>query len=252
MLRRSFVSAALALSASSLIAAPKRPLLIVGMDAAYPPFGSIEAGTGAYVGFDVDIIKAIGKVEGFDVEIRNLAFDGLIPALKSGVIDVAINDITVTADRAQSVDFSDRYYIAGLGAVVRKDYDAIKTAEDLEGKKIAVSIGSTGEEAARKIPNADIRVFNQLNECYMELVNKGVDVVINDLPTNDFYVTNAGQGKVKSLELALTREDLAIAVRKGNKMLLRRINRGLGKLKQSGEFTEIYKKWFGRKPPKDL
>lgn len=86
----------------------------------------------------------------------------------------------------------------------------------------------------------------------MELVNNGVDVVINDLPTNDFYVTNAGQGKVKSLELALTREDLAIAVRKGNKMLLRRINRGLGKLKQSGEFTEIYMKWFGRKPPKDL
>lgn len=252
MLRRSFVSAALALSASSLIAAPKCPLLIVGMDAAYPPFGSIESGTGAYVGFDVDIIKAIGKVEGFDVEIRNLAFDGLIPALKSGVIDVAINDITVTADRAQSVDFSDRYYIASLGAVVRKDYDAIKTADDLVGKKIAVSIGSTGEEAARKIPNADIRVFNQLNECYMELVNNGVDVVINDLPTNDFYVTNAGQGKVKSLELALTREDLAIAVRKGNKILLRRINRGLGKLKQSGEFTEIYMKWFGRKPPKDL
>lgn len=222
------------------------------MDTAYPPFGSIEAGTGTYVGFDVDIIKAIGKVEGFDVEIRNLAFDGLIPALKSGVIDVAINDITVTTDRAQSVDFSDRYYIAGLGAVVRQDYDAIKTADDLIGKKIAVSIGSTGEEAARKIPNADIRVFNQLNECYMELVNNGVDVVINDLPTNDFYVTNAGQGKVKSLELALTREDLAIAVRKGNKMLLRRINRGLGKLKQSGEFTEIYMKWFGRKPPKDL
>lgn len=222
------------------------------MDTAYPPFGSIEADTGTYVGFDVDIIKAIGKVEGFDVEIRNLAFDGLIPALKSGVIDVAINDITVTTDRAQSVDFSDRYYIAGLGAVVRQDYDAIKTADDLIGKKIAVSIGSTGEEAARKIPNADIRVFNQLNECYMELVNNGVDVVINDLPTNDFYVTNAGQGKVKSLELALTREDLAIAVRKGNKMLLRRINRGLGKLKQSGEFTEIYMKWFGRKPPKDL
>ena len=68
----------------------------VGMDAAYPPFGFQNMDTKEYEGFDVDIIKAIAKEEGLTTEIRNVNFDGLIPALKSGDLDAAINDITVT------------------------------------------------------------------------------------------------------------------------------------------------------------
>ena len=68
----------------------------VGMDAAYPPFGFQNTETKAYEGFDVDVIRAIGKAEGFETEVHNIAFDGLIPSLQSGVIDTAINDITIT------------------------------------------------------------------------------------------------------------------------------------------------------------
>lgn len=93
----------------------------VGMDAAYPPFGFQNTETKAYEGFDVDVIRAIGKAEGFETEVHNIAFDGLIPSLQSGVIDTAINDITITPDREKSVDFSKRYYIAGLGVVVKAD-----------------------------------------------------------------------------------------------------------------------------------
>ena len=73
---------------------------------------------------------------------------------------MAINDITINEDRAKSVDFSKRYYIAGLGVVVKKDNNSIKTEKDLEGKRLGVSIGSTGEEATRKIPGAKLKVFN--------------------------------------------------------------------------------------------
>lgn len=254
----------LLLSASALLGlAAARPLLaqtttrpdrrlIAGMDAAYPPFGSRDSKTGEYVGFDVDVIKAIGRAEGFDVEVHNLAFDGLIPALKTSTIDIAINDITITPERAKSVAFSKRYYIAGLGIVVNIDNTTIRTAKDLEGKRLAVSIGSTGEEAARKIKDAKIRVFNQLNECYLELRNGGVDAVVNDIPTNDYYAAQAGRGKVKSLPVALTAEDLGIAVKKGNVKLLALIDSGLAKIKKSGEFTAIYKKWFDREPPAEL
>ena len=240
-----------ALAAPGAGAKPSR-VLRVGMDAAYPPFGSQDMKTGKYVGFDVDVIEAIAAREGWGVEIRNLAFDGLIPALRTGQIDVAINDITITADRARTVDFSDRYYIAGLGVVVRSDNDTIRSAADLEGKRLGVSIGSTGEEAARKIPKAEVRVFNQLNEAFWEMRNKGVDAVINDIPTNDYYVKTAGKGKVKSLELALTKEDLGIAVRKGNAELLSGINRGLAAIKADGTFAKLYRKWFGKEPPKEL
>ena len=80
--------------------------------------------------------------------------------------------------------------------MVNIENKTIRTARDLEGKLLAVSIGSTGEEAARKIPNARVRVFNQLNECFLELRNKGVDAVINDIPTNDYYAAVAGKGRV--------------------------------------------------------
>ena len=226
--------------------------LVVGMDATYPPFGSQDSETRQYVGYDVDIIRAIGKAEGFEVEVKNLAFDGLIPALKTGNIDIAINDITITPERAKSVAFSHRYYIAGLGIVVNAENTTIAKTEDLEGKRLAVSIGSTGEIAARKIKNAKVRIFNQLTECYLELRNEGVDAVVNDIPTNDYYVATAGRGKVKSLPIALTREDLGIAVKKGNTELLDRINRGLATIKKNGEFAKIFEKWFGRQPEAEL
>ncbi len=254
MQKRIFLAGAAAacLGFLSFSAVASEPVLTAGMDAAYPPFGSQDSKTREYVGFDVDIIRAIGKNAGFKVVVKNLAFDGLIPALKTGNIDIAINDITISEERARSVDFSHRYYIAGLGVVVNADNHSIRTARDLEGKRLAASIGSTGEIAAKAVPNARVRVFNELNECYLELRNRGVDAVINDIPTNDYYVAKAGKGKVKTVPVALSTEDLGIAVKKGNTELLERINRGLTAIKQNGEFSRIYKKWFGREPAAEL
>lgn len=229
-----------------------KKVLRVGMDASYPPFGSQDQETKDYEGFDVDIIRAIGAEEGFDVEISNRSFDGLIPALQAKEIDVAINDITITDDRKQSVDFSKPYYIAGLGVVVRSDNDTIHTAEDLQGKTLGVSIGSTGEEAARKIPGANVRVFNAINEAFLEVQNGGVDAVVNDIPTNEYYVSHAGNKNVRTAEVALTKEDLGIAVLKGNTELLTKIDDGLAKVKANGKFSEIYEKWFGKQPPQEL
>lgn len=228
------------------------PLLVAGMDAAYPPFGFKDSKTGEFVGFDVDIIRAIGRTAGFRVKVENIPFDGLIPALKTRTIDIAINDIGITAERAKSVDFSDRYYIAGMGIVVAKGYQGIQSAKDLEGKRLAVTIGSTGEIAAKRIPHAQVRVFNTLSDCFLELINNGVDAVLNDIPTNDYYAVTAGAGKVDSLSISLAAEDLGIAVKKGRKDLLEKINKGLASLKASGEFTAIYKKWFGREPSPEL
>ena len=256
MKKRTFLSGCAAAAVLSAISAPSlaasQKTLLVAMDAAYPPFGSQDLKTKEYVGYDCDIIRAIAAEEGFAVKIKNLQFDGLIPALRAGNIDIAINDITITKERARSVDFSRRYYIAGLGVVVRKGNTSIRTAKDLEGKRLGVSIGSTGEEAARKILRAKVRVFNQLNEAYLELRNGGVDAVVNDIPTNDYYVATAGRGAVKALPVALTEEDLGIAVKKGNRTLLARINDGLEKVKKNGEFSRIYRKWFGKEPPKKL
>lgn len=226
--------------------------LRVGMDAAYPPFGFQNMETKSYEGFDVDIIRAIAKEEGMEAEIHNVNFDGLIPALQSGDLDTAINDITVTEDRKKSVDFTKRYYIAGLGVVVRGDDSSIQSKEDLKGKTLGVTIGSTGEEAARKIDGAQVKVYNTLSDAFLDLKQGAVDAVVNDIPTNEYYVAKTADHSVKTASVALSTEDLAIAVKKGNKDLLAKLDDGLAKIKKNGEFAEIYKKWFGKEPPEEV
>lgn len=221
----------------------------VGTDATYAPFGFKEKNTGKLDGFDIDIITAIAKEEGAEVDIQNLNFDALLPALQSNTLDIAISDMTISEERARSVDFSNPYYIAGSGLVVNTDNTNITSFKDLEGKHIGVSIGSTGAEIAGKIPNADVRQFNLIIDAFLELQNRGVDVVINDTPVNEFYVANKGRGIAKVVGEDYDAAPLGIAVKKGNTELLDKINSGLSKIKENGKYREIYKKWFGKEPP---
>ncbi|WP_277302497.1 basic amino acid ABC transporter substrate-binding protein [Veillonella caviae] len=221
----------------------------VGTDATYAPFGFKEKNTGKLDGFDIDIITAIAKEEGAEVDIQNLNFDALLPALQSNTLDIAISDMTISEERAKSVDFSNPYYIAGSGLVVNTDNTNITSFKDLEGKRIGVSIGSTGAEIAGKIPNADVRQFNLIIDAFLELQNRGVDVVINDTPVNEFYVANKGRGIAKVVGEDYDAAPLGIAVKKGNTELLDKINSGLAKIKENGKYREIYKKWFAKEPP---
>ena len=222
------------------------------MDAGYPPFGSQNVNTREYEGFDVDIINTIGEEEGLKPEIKNISFDGLIPSLNTNAIDIIINDLTVTEERKVSVDFSERYCTVGMGVVVRGDYNLINDAKDLEGKTLGVSIASTGEEAARHVKNANVKVYNAISDAFIELKNGGVDAVVNDTLTNDRYVSSQKDGSVKTTKISLNNEDLAIAVKKGNSELLKKINDGLVKIKKNGKYAQIYKKWFGVEPAVEL
>lgn len=224
----------------------------VGMDASYAPFGSQNVETKEYEGFDVDIIRAIAAEEKLSAEILNINFDGLIPALTTGDLDVVINDMTITDERKRSVDFSKPYYIAGLGIVVREDTNDIKSEKDLAGRRVGVSIGSTGEEAAHKIEGAEVRSYNAITDAFLDLKNGGVDAVVNDLPVNEYYVAKQGKGSLKTVDTALTTEDLGIAVKKGNANMKKKIDDGLAAIMKNGKYTEIYKKWFGKEPPAEL
>ena len=206
----------------------------VGTDATYAPFGFKDKDSGKLAGFDIDIINAIAQEEGIEADVQNLNFDALLPALQSNTIDIAISDMTISEDRAKSVDFSKPYYIAGNGLVVNIDNTDINSFKDLEGKRIGVSIGSTGAEIASKI---------------LELQNRGVDVVINDTPVNEYYVNNKGKGIAKVTGEDYDAAPLGIAVKKGNTELLNKVNDGLAKIKANGKYAEIYKKWFGKEPP---
>lgn len=137
--------------------------LIVGTEPSFAPFEFPDKKSGEITGFDMELIKAMGKKAGFaKVTVKGMGFDALIPALDAGNIDVAIAGMSITDARKQKVNFTDPYYESGLATLVRKDNTTIKSLNDLKGKTIAVQLGTTGAEAAGKIEGAtvkDLRYF---------------------------------------------------------------------------------------------
>ena len=221
-------------------------VLRVGTTADFAPFEFQDEKGSEYVGFDMDLIRAVGKEMGYKVEIQNISFDGLIPALDAGNIDVIASGLTMNDERKQKVAFSKPYYQSGLTIVVNKDNESIKGFSDLEGKSIAVQIGTTGANQARLIPNAKVKDFNSSADTFMELKAGGVDAVINDRPVNDYYIVKSGSKDAKVLKEILTAEDYGIAINKKNEDLAKQVDVALEKIKANGEYDKIFEKWFGK------
>ena len=135
----------------------------------FAPFEFQDEGQKEYQGFDMDLIRAIGKEMGYEVEVQNIGFDGLIPALQAKNIDVIISGMTINDERKQNVSFSDPYYKSGL-----------------KGHKVAVPIGTTSAEAVKKLGGVEVKELNTPADCFMELKGHGVDAVVNDRPVNDY------------------------------------------------------------------
>ena len=217
--------------------APKKAetekVLRVGTEPAFAPFEFQKEGSDEFTGFDMDLIRAIGTKLGYKVEISSMGFDALIPALNSGNIDVAIAGMSITDERS------------GLIVMVKKDDDTIKGFSDLEGKRIAVQIGTTGANKAGEVKNAKVTAFNDNTAAAMELKNGGADAVINDSPVLKYYLQQGGSADAKVVGAVMNSEDYGIAVKKGNDKLAAEINKALAEMKQNGEYDKLYKTWFG-------
>ena len=223
--------------------APK--VLKVGTEPTFAPFEFQKEGSKEFDGFDMDLIRAIGKQMNMKVEILNMGFDALIPAINAGNIDLAIAGMSITPDRQKAVDMSDPYYVAGLVVVVGKDNAAVKSVNDLNNKGIAVQIGTTGAEKAAKVPGAKVKNFNTNAEVFLELKNKGVDAVIIDKPVAEYFLaTGGGKDFAKIVGDTMEAESYGISLKK-NSPLTKEINKALLDLKKNGEYDKLYAKWFG-------
>lgn len=221
--------------------------LTVAVEPVYAPF-EFRGADGTIQGFDIDVIREIGAAAGFDVKFQTIAFDGMIPALQARTVDAAIGAMTITAERAQAVDFSRPYFRAGLAIAVRTETQNIRTLADLQGKTIAVQIGTTGAEAAKKIPNATIRTFNASVLALQELSNGNVDAVLNDAPVT-LYAIKTGNLKAVQIAGELLSEEFYGIPTPQNSPNLPRINQGLANILETGTYRRIYQKWFDAEPP---
>lgn len=213
--------------------------LVMVTNAEFPPYEYYDKNK--IVGIDADIARAIADKMGMELDIQDMAFDSLIPAVQSGKADFTAAGMTVNEDRKKNVDFTDTYAEAAQVIIV-KEGSEIKTPDDLTGKKIGVQTGTTGDIYADDIENADVKRYNKGMEAVMALTQDKIDAVIIDRePAKVFEKENDG---LVILDEAFTEEEYAIAVKKGNKELLDKINGAIKELKESGELKKIVDKYI--------
>ena len=214
--------------------------LVFGTNAEFPPFEFVTTGNGVidnYDGIDMAIAKQIAEDNGMKAEISNMEFDSLLVALQNGQIDAVIAGMTVTEERLLEVDFSTPYYLATQVMIVAEDSD-IASAADMEGKKIAVIQGYTGEICVQDM-GFEYTSFKKGTDAVMELVNGKADVVVIDSATADKYVADNEGLKIVQDENAFGSEEYAIAVAKGNEDLLNMINESIEKMLEDGTIAEL-------------
>jgi len=215
----------------------------VGCDTNFMPF-EFER-DGKYVGFDIDLWAEIAKELGRDFELRPMDFNGLIPALQAGTVDVAMAGMTIKAEREKVVDFSQPYYRAGLTTLVRADETAIRSVEDLRGRKVAARLGTTSADFAKKKTEAsEVVVFPNIDGAYMDLRNGGVDAVIFDSPAVRYYANTAGKGAVKVVGPLYDGQSYGLAFPQGS-ALREPVNIALLQIMEDGRYDTLHARWFG-------
>ena len=215
--------------------------LRMGTNATFPPYEFV-GDDGNVQGIDADIAAAIADKLGMKLEITDMEFDSLIPALQSDTIDMALAGMTVTPERQESVDFSDSY-AKGVQVIIVKDGSDIASPDDLEGKSIGVQTGTTGDiYCTDDYGQENVKQFNNGPLAVAALVNGQIDcVVIDQEPAKNYVAANSG---LKILDTAYADEDYAIAIKKGNTELLDKVNGALKELQDDGTVQSIVDKYI--------
>ena len=216
---------------------------VVGTEPTFAPFDTTDA-DGNIVGFDMDLMKAIGKNQGFEVKFKSFGFDALIPSVNAKNCDIIAAGMTANEDRVKKVDFSNTYYDSGNSVLVNT---TVKGMDDLTtDMTVAVQIGTTGADKANELKKQgkikDVKVNDGVDTCLLQVKNGDVDALIIDKPVADRAVKS--NKAFKMVGETLDAESYAFAVAKGDKALLEKINKGLENIKKDGTYEKLYKKWF--------
>jgi len=215
--------------------------LRVGTDATFPPMEFADAGKRS--GFDIDLVEAIGASLGRKVEWVDIDFKGLIPGLLANRFEMAVSAIYITDERKKVVDFTDPYFAGGLVVMVKTGTTAIKAPIDLNGKKVAVQVGTKSVSYLKDtFPKVEL-VEVEKNQEMFDLVAIGrADALVTGKPAAYQYART--RGGLMVLEPQLTTEQYGMALRKDTPELTKAIDQVLAKLKAEGAYDKIVAKWF--------
>lgn len=218
--------------------APVAPF-VVGMELGYPPF-EMRSPDNRPDGISVRMAEDLAIHLGRPLEIRDVEWDGIIPALQSGKIDAIISSLTRTPERERAVDFSDGYVTNGLCLLVAKD-SPIRSAEDLKpgAHRVAVKLATTGHQWARAAhPDLELVVLDTSSACALEVAQGRADAFIYD-QISIYQHWKTHQAKTRPILNPIREETWAVGLRKGDDELRARVNAFLADYRAKGKFDEL-------------
>ncbi|XOB97600.1 ABC transporter substrate-binding protein [Deinococcota bacterium DY0809b] len=215
--------------------------ILIGTEGAFPPFNFFDD-QNQLKGFDIDIGNAIAKQLGLEPEWKAHAWDTMLIALNQGRFDFVIASHTITEERAKAVDFSKPYYCTGNVIVSKPGGPQIP--EELKGKVIGAQLGTTFEEFAKQFDPKELKTYQTNPDAVQDLMLGRIDAWITD----QFTAIEAIQSRDLNLQISglLNREEIGMAVAKGNSLLLAALNQALDEIQANGVYEQISMKWFGK------
>lgn len=219
--------------------------LRVGMELTYPPFETKDA-AGNPDGVGVRMAEALAAELGRPVKIVPMEFSGLIPALKTGSIDVVISSMTATDERRQSIDFSEPYAFTGLAMLVARD-SPIRSVEDLKkpGTRLAVKASTTGESwAATHLPEARRTAFTEEPACVMEVAQGRADAFLYD-QLSIYRYQKQNPTTTRAILKPFVEESWAVGLRKGDTALKAQVDSFILKFRKDGGFSRLADQYLG-------
>ncbi|MBQ9856167.1 MAG: basic amino acid ABC transporter substrate-binding protein [Clostridia bacterium] len=216
--------------------------VVVGTNAEFAPFEYFNE-AGEIDGFDADLIEMIMTALGYEFEIISIDFDALLPALESGRIDLAIAAMTITEERLENALFSAPYFNASQKIIVKADSE-VATFSELNGKKIGVQMGTTGDlYVTENLPEATVERYNKALDAVIDLVAGRLDAVVTDAEPAKVYA--APYAELKILDENVSEEMYGIAAALGNEELIAAVDSALATIMEGGYYDALYEMWFG-------
>ena len=244
------VSAAVIALTMGAAGAQEKMKLKIGTEGAYPPFNNLTA-DGKLEGFDIDIARALCDEMKADCEFVTQDWDGIIPALQAGKFDAIIASMSITPERKEQVDFTNKYYNTPPAVAVPKDSE-IKgvTKEDLAGKTIGVQGSTTHSNYAEQTyTDSEVKLYPTADEYKLDIVNGRLDAVSDDIIVlQEWLGTPDGAcckiaGTITPVE-AIHGPGAGIAIRKGETELAEKFNAAIDAIRANGKYKEINDKYF--------
>lgn len=220
----------------------EKGVLVLGTSADYPPYEFHKQidGKDQIVGFEMEVGKEIAKALGVELEIKDMNFDGLLPALEANKIDVVIAGMTSTEERKKSVDFSIDYYAPRQTMIIRQaDEQTLKASEDFIGKTIGAQKGTIQEEMAKKeFAKSKLIALAKNPALVMGLKNKKMDGVILVEPVAKAYADANDDLVMSGIDLG-DEGGVAVALAKGNQPFVDKLNEIIEQLVEEGKIDQF-------------